>query len=165
MKKRVKLLTTIASLCLAVALMAFGVYAAYDATLTVNGTFSFKTDKVSGSWAVTGATSTIGEATYTTDSVTLSLTESSTGAASGATAVVTVEVTYTPEATSSNTAYLSMSGSGCDWATTDEKSKTATTSPVTFTFTVSYTITSIYASQADATWVANFAASNTNPNT
>lgn len=41
MKKRVKLLTTIASLCLAVALMAFGVYAATTASITVNSTVSF----------------------------------------------------------------------------------------------------------------------------
>ena len=41
MKKRVKLLTTIASLCLAVALMAFGVYAATTAGFNVTGTVSF----------------------------------------------------------------------------------------------------------------------------
>ena len=41
MKKRVKLLTTIASLCLAVALMAFGVYAATNITATVTNTVSF----------------------------------------------------------------------------------------------------------------------------
>ena len=45
MKKRVKLLTTIASLCLAVALMAFGVYAATSATLTVSGTVNFTAAK------------------------------------------------------------------------------------------------------------------------
>lgn len=42
MKKRVKLLTTIASLCLAVALMAFGVYAAGNpANFATNSTVSF----------------------------------------------------------------------------------------------------------------------------
>ena len=41
MKKRVKLLTTIASLCLAVALMAFGVYAASSATVAVTSTVTF----------------------------------------------------------------------------------------------------------------------------
>ena len=41
MKKRVKLLTTIASLCLAVALMAFGVYAAANVTFTTTSTVSF----------------------------------------------------------------------------------------------------------------------------
>ena len=41
MKKRVKLFTTIASLCLAVALMAFGVYAAANVTYNVNGTVSY----------------------------------------------------------------------------------------------------------------------------
>ena len=39
--KKVKLFTTIASLCLAVALMAFGVYAATSVTATVNGSISF----------------------------------------------------------------------------------------------------------------------------
>lgn len=41
MKKKVKLFTTIASLCLAVALMAFGVYAAETATATINGSVTF----------------------------------------------------------------------------------------------------------------------------
>lgn len=39
--KKVKLFTTIASLCLAVALMAFGVYAAASVTAKVSGTISF----------------------------------------------------------------------------------------------------------------------------
>ena len=55
MKKRVKLLTTIASLCLAVALMAFGVYAANAAvTFKTNSTVSFS-----------AATEVIGEFTAT----------------------------------------------------------------------------------------------------
>ena len=41
MKKRAKIITTIASLCLAVALMAFGVYAATNVTLTVNSKVNF----------------------------------------------------------------------------------------------------------------------------
>lgn len=41
MKKRVKLFTTIASLCLAVALMAFGVYAATTVTVSVTNQVSF----------------------------------------------------------------------------------------------------------------------------
>ena len=41
MKKKVKLFTTIASLCLAVALMAFGVYAATTVTATVSGKITF----------------------------------------------------------------------------------------------------------------------------
>ena len=41
MKKRVKLFTTIASLCLAVALMAFGVYAATNLSFNVSNTVSF----------------------------------------------------------------------------------------------------------------------------
>lgn len=45
MKKRVKLFTTIASLCLAVALMAFGVYAATTANFTVSGSVNFTAAK------------------------------------------------------------------------------------------------------------------------
>ena len=51
MKKRVKLLTTIASLCLAVALMAFGVYAAQTSTLTVSSSVSF-TSQVAVTWTL-----------------------------------------------------------------------------------------------------------------
>ena len=60
MKKRVKLLTTIASLCLAVALMAFGVYAATSSTFNVTSHVSFEANvavawkaNVSGGHAVT----------------------------------------------------------------------------------------------------------------
>ena len=52
MKKRVKLLTTIASLCLAVALMAFGVYAANQATLTLGSTVAFNSDNVAVGYTV-----------------------------------------------------------------------------------------------------------------
>lgn len=41
MKKKIKLFSTIASLCLAVALMAFGVWAANNPTFTVNSNVSF----------------------------------------------------------------------------------------------------------------------------
>ena len=50
MKKRVKLLTTIASLCLAVALMAFGVYAATASSLAVNSTVSFTSQDIEVIW-------------------------------------------------------------------------------------------------------------------
>ena len=46
MKKRVKLLTTIASLCLAVALMAFGVYAASNPSVTISSNVSFQVSDV-----------------------------------------------------------------------------------------------------------------------
>ena len=46
MKKRVKLLTTIASLCLAVALMAFGVYAATTHTVAITSKVSFEVTDV-----------------------------------------------------------------------------------------------------------------------
>ena len=53
MKKRVKLLTTIASLCLAVALMAFGVYAASSSELTVASTVTFEAQvEVTWDWKV-----------------------------------------------------------------------------------------------------------------
>lgn len=48
MKKKVKLFTTIASLCLAVALMAFGVYAALQTNLTVSGSIKFTATGVDG---------------------------------------------------------------------------------------------------------------------
>lgn len=55
MKKRVKILTTIASLCLAVALMAFGVYAATQQTMTVGSTVSFTAQvAVTWGWEVEG---------------------------------------------------------------------------------------------------------------
>ena len=41
MKKKFKLFTTIASLCLAIALMGFGVYAATQVTVTVTNTVSY----------------------------------------------------------------------------------------------------------------------------
>ena len=55
MKKRVKLLTTIASLCLAVALMAFGVYAATQQTMAVSSNVSFTAQvDVTWGWGVAG---------------------------------------------------------------------------------------------------------------
>ena len=51
MKKRFKLITTVASLCLAVALMAFGVYAASNSTLTVASKVSFEA-QVAVTWSV-----------------------------------------------------------------------------------------------------------------
>ena len=46
MKKRAKIITTIASLCLAVALMAFGVYAATQVTFNVTTKVSFEVEDV-----------------------------------------------------------------------------------------------------------------------
>lgn len=46
MKRKFKLFTSIASLCLAVALMAFGVYAATAPTLNVTGSVSFSASNV-----------------------------------------------------------------------------------------------------------------------
>ena len=73
MKKRVKLLTTIASLCLAVALMAFGVYAASNINVTVNSTISFTSSDIAGKWDVkvegagTLAETTVTDATNSTE--------------------------------------------------------------------------------------------------
>lgn len=46
MKRKFKLITSVASLCLAVALMAFGVYAATAPAVTVSGTVSFSASNV-----------------------------------------------------------------------------------------------------------------------
>lgn len=46
MKRKFKLLTSVASLCLAVALMAFGVYAAATPKVTISGTVSFNATNV-----------------------------------------------------------------------------------------------------------------------
>lgn len=60
MKKRAKIITTIASLCLAVALMAFGVYAAQAATLNVTSSVSFVAKDVKVHWTI-GVTGARGE--------------------------------------------------------------------------------------------------------
>ena len=46
MKRKFKLLTSVASLCLAVALMAFGVYAAATPKVTISGSVSFNATNV-----------------------------------------------------------------------------------------------------------------------
>ena len=46
MKKGFKLVTTVASLVLAGALLAFGVYAATSSTLTINSTVTFTSEDV-----------------------------------------------------------------------------------------------------------------------
>lgn len=54
--KKVKLFTTIASLCLAVALMAFGVYAATTtATITIGGNIQFNATGLTGTWSWTAS--------------------------------------------------------------------------------------------------------------
>lgn len=50
MKKGFRIATTVASLCLAVALLAFGVYAATSSTLTINSTVSFTSQDVQVLW-------------------------------------------------------------------------------------------------------------------
>lgn len=52
MKRKFKLITSVASLCLAVALMAFGVYAATAPSVTVNGSVSFTASNVLASYKV-----------------------------------------------------------------------------------------------------------------
>ena len=56
MKKGLKIATTIASLCLAIGLLAFGVYAATSSTLSINSTISFTSQDVQvlWTWEVTG---------------------------------------------------------------------------------------------------------------
>ena len=69
MKKRVKLFTTIASLCLAVALMAFGVYAATSESLKINSSVSFESTTVlfDAKVDITGAVEGAKSKTYTAD--------------------------------------------------------------------------------------------------
>ena len=50
MKRKFKLFATVASLCLSVALMAFGVYAATSVTYNVSGTVSFSSLEVASTW-------------------------------------------------------------------------------------------------------------------
>ncbi len=50
MKRKFKLFATVASLCLSVALMAFGVYAASTVTYNVSGSVSFTDVQVATSW-------------------------------------------------------------------------------------------------------------------
>lgn len=66
MKRKFKLITSVASLCLAVALMAFGVYAATAPSVTVNGSVSFAASNVLASWKVEqhAAAAAIAEGNY-----------------------------------------------------------------------------------------------------
>ena len=69
MKKKVKLITTFASLGLALALMVFGVYAATKVTLTTTSQVSFEAAAgvfVDAEWKVEGATEGTKTATYST---------------------------------------------------------------------------------------------------
>ena len=52
MKKKIKIFSTIASLCLAVALMAFGVYAATSISFTTTSKVSFKATDIAGYWSL-----------------------------------------------------------------------------------------------------------------
>ncbi len=63
MKRKFKLFATVASLCLSVALMAFGVYAATKVTYTVSGSVSFSAN-VNCTWEVTA---TYGDGTTPVD--------------------------------------------------------------------------------------------------
>ncbi len=54
MKRKFRLFATVASLCLSVALMAFGVYAATEVTYTVTGSVTFTNVEVASTWT-TGA--------------------------------------------------------------------------------------------------------------
>lgn len=72
MKRKFKLITSVASLCLAVALMAFGVYAASKPTVTINGTVSFSAEKVMADVTVTkGSAADEAALTYAADGIKL----------------------------------------------------------------------------------------------
>lgn len=81
MKKKVKLFTTIASLCLAVALMAFGVYAARSIAITANGTIKFEATDINGAWTQVVASVSGGEFTGATEGQKTSQTLNVEGAA------------------------------------------------------------------------------------
>lgn len=65
MKRKFKLITSVASLCIAIALMAFGVYAATAPSVTVNGSVSFDASNVLASYKAEQAlaAATLGEYT------------------------------------------------------------------------------------------------------
>lgn len=72
MKRKFKLITSIASLCLALVLMVFGVYAAATPQITISGTVSFAAEHVfatitgvKGTGASTGWATTLQEIEYT----------------------------------------------------------------------------------------------------
>lgn len=58
MKRKFKLITSVASLCIAIALMAFGVYAASNPTVTVTGSVTFNADNVYATVNAVGAKAT-----------------------------------------------------------------------------------------------------------
>lgn len=71
MKKRFKLITTVASLCLAVALMAFGVYAASTSTVTVASKVSFEAQvDVEWTWKVVSGANNVEETARTVKTAT-----------------------------------------------------------------------------------------------
>ena len=71
MKRKFKLITSVASLCLALVLMVFGVHAAVSPQITVSGTVSFKAENVfatitgvKGTGADTGWATTLQQIVY-----------------------------------------------------------------------------------------------------
>ena len=130
MKKRFKLFATIASLCLAVALMAFGVYAATSISLTVSGNVGFTASGINGSWAfksatVTGGTFEGGKTTLTSSDFTASgEATAKTGSLPQLTltapennGVPTATITITAEFTMDGTVAANLSVAGSDTTT------------------------------------------------
>ena len=93
--KKVKLFTTIASLCLAVALMAFGVYAATQVSYTVKGNISFNATALDGTWMYevvkgTGCATDVAKTNEGNTAVSLNFVDGAT------TATFTVKAYFTP---------------------------------------------------------------------
>ncbi|MBE7082966.1 MAG: hypothetical protein E7378_04800 [Clostridiales bacterium] len=108
MKKRVKLFTTIASLCLAVALMAFGVYAATNVHTDIASNIHYTSTGIDGTWAieVTAVGGTVTNPTSLTNS-SIEITAYDTDC------VVTYTITFTPVENSTSKYELSISDLSC----------------------------------------------------
>ena len=171
MKKRVKLLTTIASLCLAVALMAFGVYAAAeDLEKTVSGSISYTATGVDGSWTWE-AEITKGSATFANGEITVTSEDYAEwdgegdllAIVLGTNADVTIEVTgsFTTTSGSSNGATLSITDNSSTGVNVDTETGSAPASGAsagTVTATITYTAGSDANTNQRASWSITFVA-------
>ena len=163
MKKKIKIFSTIASLCLAVALMAFGVYAATNVKLSTTSTISFAATEIQGYWSLkveggdyAGEYATLKQVAGTVadaddnrvevaDTVEIGTINLTVDASGKATVKYTVEFTLTGERAADITVTPTLAaktGFSVDNATaqTGEVSSTSTTWSVTFTVTLDTTV-------------------------
>ena len=159
MKKGFKIATTIASLCLSVALLAFGVYAATSSTLTINSTVTFTSQDVQVLWewsvsggslaeASTGEHQTTAEGAVDDENVTLGSVSFVTTSEAGKTITYSVKCTNTGAKSvrvtapttglfagdSNLTITYTTNGTGTAW--TDVTLDTATAKTVTYEVTL-----------------------------